>query len=610
MIQYFPIVTGSLTVNGDLIVTGTGSMSASLALNSNLLQGTGSTGFATTASLLAVSSSQQQISASLLTLTASYTALSSSYTALSGSYNTFSGSESTRITKIENNYATTGSNSFRADQSITGSLVVSSTITAQTLVVQTVTSSIVYSSGSNLFGSALSNTQTFTGSIQASGSSSHFLMGGSVGIGTTNPQLKFVVSNAGAQGFEINSNSGAYAGGVDIICYNRSTIAYAPMGFDASQITFSTNASGERMRITSAGNIGIGSTNPTQKVEIQAPANLWATRFIGANVASQSYGFYVDAGTNATDTNAMFRSNGGSSVYFYIGGDGKVGVGTSTPSFQLDVYPGVANTTIRAGSYAIMQSVTTNQAMFGLNVAYATSIGTGWRYINTDYATAIRMHSGDIIFHLAASGTAGTQPANWDTTDAKMTIKNGGNVIIGSTNDQVSWKAQVTGNLFVRGNNSTSANSALYIDNSSGTTLLLVRNDGYLTTGTASASPYNYGTGTSANCVIDTDGALRRSTSSLKYKNDVRNYDKGLAEVLQMRPVFYKGKNDGETQFAGLIAEEIHELGLTEFVQYAEDGRPDALAYQNMIALLTKAIQELSTKLDQANTKIAALEAK
>ena len=147
MILNSPYITGSITVTGNANVQGTltvtGSLSgtatsASLALNSNLLQGTGSVGFSTTASLLEVSSSQQQISASLLNVIA--------------------------------NYATTGSNSFRADQSITGSLVVSSTITAQTLVVQTVTSSIVYSSGSNIFGSALTDRQTFTGSVNITGS--------------------------------------------------------------------------------------------------------------------------------------------------------------------------------------------------------------------------------------------------------------------------------------------------------------------------------------------------------------------------------------------------------------------------------------------------------
>ena len=54
---------------------------------------------------------------------------------------------------------------------ITGSLTASGTLTAQTLVVQTVTSSIVYSSGSNVFGNSSTDTQKFTGSVLISGSS-------------------------------------------------------------------------------------------------------------------------------------------------------------------------------------------------------------------------------------------------------------------------------------------------------------------------------------------------------------------------------------------------------------------------------------------------------
>jgi hypothetical protein len=102
---------------------------------------------------------------------------------------------------------------------------------------------------------------------------------------------------------------------------------------------------------------------------------------------------------------------------------------------------------------------------------------------------------------------------------------------------------------------------------------------------------------------VDASGYLYRSTSSLKYKTDVRDYDKGLSEVLQIKPVYYKGKRDGDTQFAGLIAEQIHEIGLTEFVHYAKDGSPDALAYQNMVALLTKAIQELKIEIDILKNK-------
>jgi len=66
--------------------------------------------------------------------------------------------------------ATTGSNRFNGDQTITGSLTVTNTITAQKLIVQTISSSILYSSGSNVFGNNISNTQVFTGSVFITGS--------------------------------------------------------------------------------------------------------------------------------------------------------------------------------------------------------------------------------------------------------------------------------------------------------------------------------------------------------------------------------------------------------------------------------------------------------
>jgi hypothetical protein len=96
----------------------------------------------------------------------------------------------------------------------------------------------------------------------------------------------------------------------------------------------------------------------------------------------------------------------------------------------------------------------------------------------------------------------------------------------------------------------------------------------------------------------------------LKYKTDVQDATHGLAEVLQLRPVTYKGKNDGDTVFGGLIAEEVHEAGLTEFVQYADDETPDALAYGQMVSLAFKAIQEQQAMIDELKAKVAALEAK
>ena len=109
---------------------------------------------------------------------------------------------------------------------------------------------------------------------------------------------------------------------------------------------------------------------------------------------------------------------------------------------------------------------------------------------------------------------------------------------------------------------------------------------------------YNNTTANAANLVVSSGGTFERSTSSLKYKTDVRDYDKGLNEVMQLQPKYYKGKDDGDTQFAGLIAEDVHNLGLTEFVQYADDGTPDALAYTHMVALLVKSIQELKAEIE------------
>jgi hypothetical protein len=67
-------------------------------------------------------------------------------------------------------YATTGSNTFAGVQTVNSNLVVTGSITAQTLVVQTVTSSVVYSSGSNVFGNNIANTQVMTGSVTITGS--------------------------------------------------------------------------------------------------------------------------------------------------------------------------------------------------------------------------------------------------------------------------------------------------------------------------------------------------------------------------------------------------------------------------------------------------------
>jgi hypothetical protein len=163
------------------------------------------------------------------------------------------------------------------------------------------------------------------------------------------------------------------------------------------------------------------------------------------------------------------------------------------------------------------------------------------------------------------------------------------------------------GRLTAQSATSNSSSEAIYLKNAAGTRLLSVRGDGLLYTGTAGASPYNNTTAAAANLLVTATGEIQRSTSSLKYKKNVQDAVHGLAEVLKLRPVIYQGKSeaDGDAVFGGLVAEEVHEVGLTEFVQYAPDGSPDALSYGPMVSLAFKAIQEQQAEIQELRRQVA-----
>ena len=92
---------------------------------------------------------------------------------------------------------------------------------------------------------------------------------GNVGIGTTSPSTKFVVSNAGAGGIEMQGNS-SVSGGAFLQTYNRSTNAFFDFDIVANNIIFRTGQSyNPSATITSSGNVLIGTaTNGASKLRI------------------------------------------------------------------------------------------------------------------------------------------------------------------------------------------------------------------------------------------------------------------------------------------------------------------------------------------------------
>ena len=126
-------------------------------------------------------------------------------------------------------------------------------------------------------------------------------------------------------------------------------------------------------------------------------------------------------------------------------------------------------------------------------------------------------------------------------------------------------------------------------------------------------------TGAGTPLVVDfPDGfpVLKLSSSALKFKQDVEDYDVDPEVALQIRTVLFRERaavaerGDDAPQLVGVIADELHDLGLTHFVDYDQDGEVRGARYDRIwIALLSLAKHEHAKRLD-LESKVADLTAR
>jgi hypothetical protein len=174
----------------------------------------------------------------------------------------------------------------------------------------------------------------------------------------------------------------------------------------------------------------------------------------------------------------------------------------------------------------------------------------------------------------------------------------------------VNATSAATSKFLTQGEDQSNSKRALTCNDSTGTALFFVRNDGRIRTGTASVSPYNSTTASAANMYVASNGDLYRSTSSARYKRNIQDMSYGVADVMNLRSVTFEQNNEYPSKtYAGFIAEEVHDAGLVEFVEYNEAGQPDAVHYGNMVSLLTKAIQDQQATIASLTARIEQLEA-
>ena len=333
---------------------------------------------------------------------------------------------------------------------------------------------------------------------------------------------------------------------------------------------------------------------------------------LAANTTGQYNTVFGNGTGNAITTSQQNSFFGYQSGFKTTGGD-------NTGSGSLALYNNTSGGQNTAIGRSALESNTTasNNTAVGYQAGYANTTGTGNTFLGTQAGLAVTTSNGQ-TFIGSGAGAAKTTGGN----NTFVGTSAGGSATTGTGNTFIGVNDATNGSGFAVTTGSKNTIIGGYTGNQGGLDIRTASN--YIVLSDGDGNPQGYHdatnwyfpsvdaqtTGSAANVNVGTNGVLRKSTSSLKYKRDVQNATHGLAELLQLRSVTYKSKAslDGDTTYGGLIAEEVDAAGLSEFVMYAPDGTPDALAYGNMVSLCIKAMQEqqaiinsLKARLDAAN---------
>jgi|SRR5215471_1204328 len=289
-----------------------------------------------------------------------------------------------------------------------------------------VTGDINASGALRLNGAALST----AGNFWAAGSGGAiYYNGGNVGIGTGTPSslLNVSGSNPGAAMSVLtlnNSASPATGDSVRIRLGPSSGFVSAPQlapyiegilentNGELSGLAFGTYNSplAERMRITAAGNVGIGTASPQAQLHITSSAGN-ASMYMDATPGGGHQWALLSANSSgggwATASAFSIVDNTAGTLRLTINASGNVGIGTTSPQVLLDLPYVTSNSAVRFGS---MEFATT-----GLNLSFWSDNlwynGSAWFYRNTGFGSQIGHWNGFIYFYTAPSGTAAATAA-------------------------------------------------------------------------------------------------------------------------------------------------------------------------------------------------------
>ena len=118
---------------------------------------------------------------------------------------------------------------------------------------------------------------------------------------------------------------------------------------------------------------------------------------------------------------------------------------------------------------------------------------------------------------------------------------------------------------------------------------------------------------------INSNGTLGTTTSSIKYKENIRDYNDLNNSILNVNPVFFDYKkefletdsDDNERYNCfGLIAEHLENVGLKHLLTYNKDNSLQSIRYDLIAVELLSVIKNLNININKLETRIEQLENK
>jgi hypothetical protein len=316
--------------------------------------------------------------------------------------------------------------------------------------------------------------------------------------------------------------------------------------------------------------------NETVQGNTSVTGTATAAKLIPTGTSVTGNGMYLPA------TNALgFSTNGTNAVY--IDASQNVGIGTTSPSFTLDVGGPAAN--IR-----VAPSTATNNAL----TRYVNTGGIGYVGLDNSVGALTAAYALN-LYH------AGAYPIVFSTSNAERArIDSSGNLLwaktlVSETTNGIQFATDGTnvGRLSIGGANSSSSTS--------------------LSVYSTTASAFRFFVSYSGQINATSTSITAISDESLK--ENIVDLETGIAEVMALRPRRFDWKEEtqlAEKGVAGFIAQEVESV-LPELVydyQYNEIETKKSIKMGDILPTLVKAIQEQQALITSLTARIEALEAK